>query len=402
MASKKLGLPLNLIAREQEGPSGSQRDIGEGTCPVSHNNSSNRVFISYSSKDKLWADAACSELESSGIACWIAPRDIAPGTEWGASIIAGIDACRIMVLIFSENANSSPQVRREVERALSKGLLLLPCRIEDFPPFGALEYALCNTHWLDLFAPLTKEHLMRLSATIRTVLDCENSPVAVPEAVTRPVVTVLPADHRIVSGTKILCVCSQRYLTGLLGSISAYQAMKQQMDNICNVFSADGSFTEAPGVDSLQFADVLSRGEFDIIQAGLYIHPMSGRIYFSGFDESASLLAEEKEDSLTPEAFARLVERTKAKLVLLVACDSLALASRLSRFTNVVASSRLVGIPAVIAWEQAFYQSLGRGEKLSTAVDTANTLKEQSMMLLLREDLRFEPKSSGRQTRSTG
>jgi len=41
-----------------------------------------------------------------------------PGTEWGAAIIAGIDACKVMVLIFSSSANESPQVRREVERAI--------------------------------------------------------------------------------------------------------------------------------------------------------------------------------------------------------------------------------------------------------------------------------------------
>src|SRR5437588_6879623 len=109
-----------------------------------------RVFLSYSTKDKRWAAAECAMLESKGIHCWVAPRDIAPGTEWGASIISGIDACRIMVLIFSDNANQSPQVRREVERAVSKGMVIMPCRVEDVQPAGALEYALSNTHWLDI------------------------------------------------------------------------------------------------------------------------------------------------------------------------------------------------------------------------------------------------------------
>src|SRR5256885_180831 len=92
------------------------------------------VFISYASADKPWADAACAMLESRQIRCWIAPRDIVPGREWGAAIVAAIDACQIMVLIFSTQANDSPQVRREVERAVSKGLIVLPCRIEDVHP----------------------------------------------------------------------------------------------------------------------------------------------------------------------------------------------------------------------------------------------------------------------------
>jgi hypothetical protein len=132
-----------------------------------------RVFLSYSSKDKHWADAACARLESKGVRCWIAPRDIAPGTEWGASIISGIDACRVMVLIFSEHANQSPQVRREVERAVSKGMVIMPCRVEDVQPAGALEYALSNTHWLDIFTPPVEGRLQKLTEAVLAIL---NSP----------------------------------------------------------------------------------------------------------------------------------------------------------------------------------------------------------------------------------
>ena len=50
------------------------------------------VFISYSSKDKLIADAACAILESKGIRCWIAPRDILPGADWGESIVDALES----------------------------------------------------------------------------------------------------------------------------------------------------------------------------------------------------------------------------------------------------------------------------------------------------------------------
>jgi hypothetical protein len=48
---------------------------------------SHDVFISHSSADKRAADAACALLEARGIKCWIAPRDIRPGSDWGESII---------------------------------------------------------------------------------------------------------------------------------------------------------------------------------------------------------------------------------------------------------------------------------------------------------------------------
>jgi len=45
------------------------------------------VFISHSSVDKNAADAICHALEQSGVKCWIAPRDIQPGANYGGEII---------------------------------------------------------------------------------------------------------------------------------------------------------------------------------------------------------------------------------------------------------------------------------------------------------------------------
>ena len=59
---------------------------------------SHDVFISHSSADKRAADAACGLLEARGIKCWIAPRDIRPGSDWGESIITAIEQTRIVLL----------------------------------------------------------------------------------------------------------------------------------------------------------------------------------------------------------------------------------------------------------------------------------------------------------------
>jgi hypothetical protein len=78
------------------------------------------VFLSYASKDKTWADAACAVLERHRIRCWIAPRDIIPSDEWRAAIIKGIHGSRIMVLIFSGHANAFKHVPRAVGSCSSK------------------------------------------------------------------------------------------------------------------------------------------------------------------------------------------------------------------------------------------------------------------------------------------
>src|ERR1700733_5727531 len=97
------------------------------------------VFISYSSKDKAIADAACHTLEQHGIRCWIAPRDVIPGSDWGQSIIDALSDARIVVLIFSRNSNESNEVRNEVLAALESGCVIVPFRIHDIVPAGTFK-----------------------------------------------------------------------------------------------------------------------------------------------------------------------------------------------------------------------------------------------------------------------
>ena len=124
------------------------------------------VFISYSSKDKTTADAACAKLETEGIRCWIAPRDIAPSADWASSIVDAIDECRLMVLIFSAHANHSRQVHREVQRAIEQEKPVVPFRIEDVAPESTLAFYMPSVQWLDALPPPVDQHLQKLSASV--------------------------------------------------------------------------------------------------------------------------------------------------------------------------------------------------------------------------------------------
>lgn len=128
------------------------------------------VFISYSSIDRAIAEAVCSTLESNGIACWIAPRDINPGMDWGEAIIDAINQCRVMVLIFSSRANASAQIKREVERAINKGVKVIPLRIEDVVPAKALEYFIGSVQWFDAMTVPVEGHLSDLVRTVSNAL----------------------------------------------------------------------------------------------------------------------------------------------------------------------------------------------------------------------------------------
>ncbi|MGA8021849.1 MAG: toll/interleukin-1 receptor domain-containing protein, partial [Candidatus Acidiferrales bacterium] len=140
------------------------------------------VFISYASKDKIVADAVCARLEASGIRCWIAPRDIVAGTSYGEAIIEAIHGAKVMVLVFSSSANASGHIPKEVKRAVSSGVAVLPFRIEDVAPGKSLDYFIGSVHWLDAMTPPMEKHLDNLAATVHKLLPVKTDDVVSPPA----------------------------------------------------------------------------------------------------------------------------------------------------------------------------------------------------------------------------
>jgi hypothetical protein len=146
------------------------------------------VFISHSHKDKVVADAMCTTLEANGVRCWIAPRDITPSMEWGESIVDAIENARIMVLVFSADANASPQIRKEMERAVNHGVAILPLRIENVLPGKALAYFIGNVQWFDAFTPPLEAHFQNLAGTVKMlVARMESGEVLGAEAPIQPI-----------------------------------------------------------------------------------------------------------------------------------------------------------------------------------------------------------------------
>lgn len=143
---------------------------------MGNNNGGREVFISYASKESKIADEVCNYLEQNGIICWIAPRNILPGTDYGEAIMNGIENCKIMVLIFSESSNASQHVLREVERAVSKNVPIIAYKISDISPCKSLEYFLLANQWLD--ATSKGKHLGELLSSIQAILQKEDRKLA--------------------------------------------------------------------------------------------------------------------------------------------------------------------------------------------------------------------------------
>jgi hypothetical protein len=137
------------------------------------------IFVSYCTKsDRDAAYDLVAHVESRGIECWIAPRDVQGGMEWAAEIVSAITVAKVMVLIFSASANNSPQVRREVMLAVHRGVRVVPFRIEDIAPAASLEYFLGGNQWLDAFPPPLEPHYARLIVCLNTLLATPTNPAS--------------------------------------------------------------------------------------------------------------------------------------------------------------------------------------------------------------------------------
>ncbi|MFI4975463.1 MAG: TIR domain-containing protein [Caulobacterales bacterium] len=150
------------------------------------------VFISYSSADKLAADAVCHGLEAQGIRCWIAPRDQIAGKPYGEQITAAIHDAKVLVLIFSEHVNQSHAVHNEIDLAAGDNIAIIPFRItgDDFNP--ELRFYLGRVHWLDAFPLPVNNYIDNLVAMVKRNLPGGEAHVGPPDGSTTPVEPPLP------------------------------------------------------------------------------------------------------------------------------------------------------------------------------------------------------------------
>jgi len=136
------------------------------------------VFISYSSVDKDAAEAVCRGLEAARIRCFLAHRDNKGGMLWDEALLDALDGASALVLLLSDNANRSGMVKREVERASSREMPIVPFRIENVPPGRSLEFFIKIHHWLDAFPPPVERHIEPLAHSVRHLFRAAGKPSA--------------------------------------------------------------------------------------------------------------------------------------------------------------------------------------------------------------------------------
>jgi TolB-like protein len=127
----------------------------------------NDAFVSFASQDAAVANAVVENLEQHGVKCWIAPRDVTPGSQYADEIVAAINDAKVFVLVLSEHAVASPHVGRELERAASKRRRILVLRTDAAPLTRSFEYFLSESQWIDIAALGVPAALNKLTQAVR-------------------------------------------------------------------------------------------------------------------------------------------------------------------------------------------------------------------------------------------
>ena len=142
------------------------------------------AFISYASHDAPVANSIVEALEKHGLRCWIAPRDVTPGSHYADHIMSAISRAKVLVLVLSDSALASKHVGKEVERASSKGRPIIALRTDATALTPAFEYFLSESQWIDVGAGGVAAVTAKLVRAVRSHAESAVStgPVAAPAA----------------------------------------------------------------------------------------------------------------------------------------------------------------------------------------------------------------------------
>jgi TIR domain len=134
------------------------------------------VFISHARKDKRVADSLCEKLESTGVRCWIAERDVTAGDDWTEATRKAIGSSRVMVLVLSENANAAAHIEREIAHAFYTRRTIVPLRLTNAPPRRDFLFYLGGVRWFDAFGLPAERQMEALIESISGIVHGPNAP----------------------------------------------------------------------------------------------------------------------------------------------------------------------------------------------------------------------------------
>ncbi len=186
------------------------------------------IFISHASKNFKIADELRELLESRGVSCWIAPRDIPPGYQYGAAIIEAIRECTVTLLLLTDDSNMSKSVENEIERAFGYQKTIIPIRLREVKPSTGLEFFISNAQWVDAIVSPLKS---RVDQIINIVHALEMSkPIPTPEPEKRTFMGVVERFLEQLFRHKIISAVAGFLILVALGGAGLYFQSRTHFD----------------------------------------------------------------------------------------------------------------------------------------------------------------------------
>ena len=144
------------------------------------------VFISYSSADQAAAEAMRDFLVENGIRTWMAPHDIPAGSKYAQVINHALRDCACLVLMLTNESQSSTWVAKEVERAIHYKKTVMPLQLEELVLNDEFEFYIST----DQIVPVKRidgsnPALQKVLRSIRVCLEQEDVPAA-PQPLLQP------------------------------------------------------------------------------------------------------------------------------------------------------------------------------------------------------------------------
>jgi CheY-like chemotaxis protein len=127
-----------------------------------------QVFMSYASKDAIFADLARMKLEDAGIDVWIDDSSLRAGQEWRNAIDEGISSADVLLVMLTPQSCQSPYVTYEWAFALGKGIKVIPLLLEDceiHPRLSVVQYLDFRNQRTGPWQKLTKEIIEHSAAS---------------------------------------------------------------------------------------------------------------------------------------------------------------------------------------------------------------------------------------------
>ncbi len=246
--------------------------------------SKSKVFISRASKNFKLADEIRTRLESIGIECWIAPRDIPPGTSYGEEITKALKECIAVVFVLTDQANASKAVANELEMAFRFQRLIVPIRLQPIDPASSLAFFINNVQWVDACHTPIKKRVEEIARIVVAVQNNEPIPKPQPEQK-----TVMGAIERSLEGLvryKLITLSTVIFILFLLVGLSTFSSSKvmNRLSDEQVLINQDPSLFGLVKVNSLKEYQIGSKS-LDL-QATAYLNlrdPVQAKISWKAF-----------------------------------------------------------------------------------------------------------------------